>query len=392
MNEKKIPVNPLVLKWARETAGLDVMELALRMKKHEETIIEWEKGISTPTYPQLEKLAYTIFKRPIALFFFPEPPKELYPENSFRTLPDSEIDKLPPYFLKLFRHAQALQINLSELSDNRNPAQQNILKDLMFSSNMSHLKIAQEIRAYLKIDLNMQKSIRNTDDAFKLWRNAIEEKGIFIFKDAFKNDDISGFCIYDEVFPIIYINNSLPKTRQIFTIFHELAHLLFKTGGIDQNNIDYFKLLSGSDKQIEILCNKVSASFLVPNVDFRKQIRNLDITEENISNLAGSYCVSREVILRKYLDLNLINKAQYNAYSAKWNNEAKEIQAQKKKKPGGNPYATKAAYLGDNYLKLVFKKYYQNIISQDQLASYIGMKADKVLNIEPFLYKEGMVV
>ncbi len=360
MSDNKIPVNPLVLKWARETAGIDIFELALRMKKDEKTILAWETGKISPSYSQLEKLAYTIFKRPLALFFFPEPPEELNPKNSFRTLPDSEIEQLSPYFLKLFRHAQALQINLAELTDNRNPSLENILVDLDFSANDSPIEISAEIRKYLGIDLKSQKSIKSIDSALKLWRNTIETKGIFVFKDAFKNEDISGFCIYDDVFPVIYINNSLPKTRQIFTLFHELAHLLFKTGGIDKNNDDFVKLLEGSDKQIEILCNKVSASFLVPEQDFSIQIKNLDISEENISNLANSYCVSREVILRKYLDLNLINNQQYSTYAEKWIDEAKEILIKKKRKPGGNAYATKATYLGESYLKLAFTKYYQN--------------------------------
>ncbi|KKL56723.1 hypothetical protein LCGC14_2242570, partial [marine sediment metagenome] len=39
-----------------------------------------------------ERLAYEIYKRPLALFFFPEPPEEETPKESFRTLPQEEID------------------------------------------------------------------------------------------------------------------------------------------------------------------------------------------------------------------------------------------------------------------------------------------------------------
>jgi len=36
----------------------------------------WEAGASAPTYPQLEALAYKVYKHPLALFFFPEPPED----------------------------------------------------------------------------------------------------------------------------------------------------------------------------------------------------------------------------------------------------------------------------------------------------------------------------
>ncbi len=71
-----IPYNPNVLRWARESLHLDVNEVALRMGKKPSDIEAWENGNTSPTYIQLEKLAYQIYKRPIALFFFPEPPEE----------------------------------------------------------------------------------------------------------------------------------------------------------------------------------------------------------------------------------------------------------------------------------------------------------------------------
>ena len=66
-----LPINIDVLKWARDTLGLSLQDVAAKMKRKEKEIEEWEAGTSSPTYPQLEKLAYDIYKRPIAIFFFP---------------------------------------------------------------------------------------------------------------------------------------------------------------------------------------------------------------------------------------------------------------------------------------------------------------------------------
>ena len=81
-----VPVNPKVLRWARDSLHLSLEEVANRMKKKILEIEAWERGEALPTYVQLETLAYDIYKRPIALFFFPEVPEEETIEQSFRTL------------------------------------------------------------------------------------------------------------------------------------------------------------------------------------------------------------------------------------------------------------------------------------------------------------------
>ena len=84
---QNIPVNPDVLRWARETAGWSLEDVALKMKKDIDAVSARERGESAPTYIQLEKPAYQIFKRPIALFFFPDPPKGKLPNSLFEHYP-----------------------------------------------------------------------------------------------------------------------------------------------------------------------------------------------------------------------------------------------------------------------------------------------------------------
>ena len=129
-----IPVNPETLRWARESINMPLEDVAIRMKKDAETIEDWESGTRSPTYVQLEKLAYQVYKRPIAVFFFPQPPEEADPQNSFRTLPESVVSQLSPRFLHLFRQAQAMQANLDELNDGLNPAARKIFRDLRFEA------------------------------------------------------------------------------------------------------------------------------------------------------------------------------------------------------------------------------------------------------------------
>src|ERR1043165_1335422 len=107
-------VNPTILAWARARSGQTLEQVAEALGKDPGVIRKWELGESAPTYVQLETLAYKLYKRPIALFFFPEPPDEPEPAQEFRTLPDFEIDDLAPDTRFKVRQALALQLSLSE--------------------------------------------------------------------------------------------------------------------------------------------------------------------------------------------------------------------------------------------------------------------------------------
>lgn len=380
----EIPLTPSVLRWARETAGVSINEVVQRLKRKTittEVIEGWERGEGSPSYSQLESLAYDVYRRPLAIFFFPSPPEEKTPKQSFRTLPDQEINKISPRLRYLLRQAQVRQIYLEELFENVHPPKKNILYDFQISPEKSLDEIISKVREYFNISLDKQISWINADDAFKHWRDAFENHGIYIFKEAFKEENVSGFCLFDEKFPIIYVNNSKPHTRQIFTLFHELAHLLYRTGGIDKPIEEYIKYLNYEDKRIEIFCNQFAGEFLVPNTDFNQRLAKVSaINEQVIEYFSKIYHVSREVILRKLYDRNLISQADYQQNVDKWVEQYKKIN--KNQKGGGNYYLTQGVYLSRRYIELAFTKLYQNKISVEKLAEYLGVKAKNISSLE----------
>lgn len=373
-------IRPNILKWARESKHMSLDEVAKKMNKKPEVISKWEEAQESPTYVQLEKLAYNVYKIPLAVFFFPEPPKIKGVEESFRTLPELEIERIPPRIIQLLRNAEAMQLSLSEMCNGINPAERFILHDITLPDKSKISTVVKVVREYLGVSLDQQKSWKSPDNALKEWRKVLEDVGVFVFKNAFKQPEFSGFCIYHNEFPIIYLNNSMPKTRQIFTLFHELAHLLFKTGGIDKVEDDYIEWLPNNKKRIEIFCNSFSGKFLVPEEDFGSLLRSgqLNISDSSISSVASEYGVSREVILRKLLDKKLISQDYYRNKAAEWTAEAQAGRGGN----GGNYYATQMAYLGDRYLNLAFSEYYQNKISAEQLADYLNVRVSNLSSLE----------
>jgi len=194
------------------------------------------------------------------------------------------------------------------------------------------------------------------------------------------------------VFPVIYINNSQAKIRQIFTLFHELAHLLFKTGGIDLRHNDFIQRMRGPNKRVEVFCNKFAGEFLVPTEAIKPRIRNHTIDNNLLTRLARNYSVSREVILRKCLDLNHITKAFYEAKVKEWNEERLARDSSGSDSSHPTYYDVKGAYLGAYYIDAAFSRYYQKRISVDQLADYLGVNDKNVPGMETRLLSRGGVV
>lgn len=357
-----LPVTPTVIRWARTRAGFSIEEAAKHFKK----IAAWEEGKASPSYVQLEQMAEK-FKCPVAMFFFPEPPSVPSVETSFRTLSPDVFEEIPRTVKAFMRKAQAMQLNLSELNDGRNPAQRLITRELKFATNTPVQEVADVIRSYLGVSLEQQQKWSSAEDALEKWRDVFANVGVFVFKDAFHAEGYFGFCLYDNEFPVIYINNTSAKTRQIFTLFHELGHLLFHTSGIDFADDRYIRRLAEPDYRLEILCNKLAGEALLPDTEFNQVMANKSRNRDTASLLADRYNISREMVYRKMLDRGWVGVDEYNEAAEAW---ASQVKA----KGGGDYYYNQISYLGRRYIDLAFQGYYQRRFGREELSEYLNIK------------------
>lgn len=366
-----------MLTWARERNKLTIETLAHKMKRKPAEILLWEKGETDPSYRCLEDLAYKYFHIPLAVFFFSEPPKEPDPVKKFRRLPDYEFERFSEDTFKNIRMAQAYQDSLSIIV--KNIDSKKIFTDIS-PKGQSPSILAKKAREYIGITLEDQFKFSSCESAFKRWRHALEEVGIFTFKDSLKDRFISGFCLIDNRHPIIFINNSNSFSRQIFTLIHEMGHILFGIDGVTDISDSYMEFLNSKDRQVEVYCNEFASHFLVPDESFNKSIalfKEKGITA--ISEIADHYSVSREVILRKLKDLNLVSINLYQEKSAEWN---KDYLRGTRKQKGGSYYLTQLSYLGESFTKAAFDEHRRGNIDKTDLATYLNVKAKNLEKLE----------
>lgn len=364
----KTYMNPDILKWARKRNKLTIEQLAVSMKRDAEELKMWEDGSQDPPFGCLEDLAYKHLNIPLAVFFFPEPPVESDPVNKFRRLPDFELERLSVDTYRKIRLAQAYQDSLSIILDGFTTRK--IFKDII-PQKQSVAELASQVRKYVGITIDEQYKFSSPENAFKKWRHAIEECGIFTFKDSFKDRFISGFCLIDDKYPIIFINNSNAFARQIFTLIHEVAHILFGIDGITDVDETYVSSMNKVERDKEIFCNRFAADFLVPDNEFDKDIPLFKRSGiESVSKIAEKYSVSREVILRRLLDRGIITDNFYQKEAKTLN---QEYLRNHKEAKGGNYYLTRLSYLGEGYATVACEQYHAGRFDKADLANHLNV-------------------
>ena len=77
----RAPINPELLRWARERSGMKQKDLIMKFKN----LSEWESGEKQPTLKQLESFARTVYV-PFDYLFLRVHPKECLPIADIRTI------------------------------------------------------------------------------------------------------------------------------------------------------------------------------------------------------------------------------------------------------------------------------------------------------------------
>jgi len=310
----KALINSQLLTWARESAGFRIEELAHKLRVPKEKLEAWETGSTALSVPQLRKFAEAC-KRPLACFYLPEPPKGgPQPIRDLRRLHgSSEFHDTVALNLEVRLADYRRQIALELMADIGEKPHE-IKQHISIKENPEDISV--RIRKFLGIDFQQQTSWTNANEGFNQWRAAIERFGILVFQTGeISVKEVRGFSISQHPLPVIMLNTKDYYPARIFTLIHELAHILLNQSGICDIYEEYRR--NADDQKIEVFCNHVAGATLVPEKEFREEHEALKKSgrasniDEYAQALANRFKVSREVIFRRYLAFAFINQEQY---------------------------------------------------------------------------------
>ncbi|MDE0161456.1 MAG: XRE family transcriptional regulator [Acidimicrobiaceae bacterium] len=132
---------------------------------------------------------------------------------------------------------------------------------------------------------------------------AIEAKlCVDVMVESLGEDGPLGLCITDSAFSFILVNADQLRSRALFTLAHELGHVLNSDG--TTINIDR-DLRARSDE--ERLANAFAAAFLMPEPKIRETISKYGRQAESLARMLVGFGVSYETLIYRLHNLGIIN-------------------------------------------------------------------------------------
>lgn len=364
----EVDVKPAVLKWARESAGWTVEEIAAKLKVPASFCRQCENTGRGLRITQLEVLA-THLKRPLAAFLLPNPPKESGPPRDFRVLP-GRAGKFEKRTLLAVRRAIRLQTIAGELAaDLQLDTAPEIGKAGVHDD--PEMVSARE-RERLGITLDEQFKWRSEWEALDHWRDAIENKKVFVFSLSMPLDDARGFSLSELLPWAVVVNTSDAMRARIFTLFHEYAHLLLRTPGVCLPAQEWARPAAVSEE--ERWCNQFAAALLLPSQAVQGLAKDREFGQKSLAetlwDISQRFKVSQEVALRRLWRLRLVTEQEFRI-------EMERLQAiPRRKRKGGAARPALACVRGNGRLftRLVLEGREKGTITYANVADYLGIR------------------
>lgn len=380
------PVTPAVLKWARESIGASLDLAAQRAGVTTERLAAWEAGEAEPTVAKLRALA-KLYQRPLAVFFLPEPPVDFGTLRDFRKLPDQDDHSWSRSLHRVFRRAVEQQEVFAELQEAEGETVGNRVPAAALDQDPED--VAEAARSALGVSLETQFSWRSPDVTFAGWLEAVESLGVLVLRTSdVPTEEMRGFSLGSGPVPVLVVNALDWPRGQVFTLLHELAHLMLREGGL----CNLLEPDSGIGRRVEMFCNAVAGAVLMPAAAFLENeavaapgIREWE--EDVLSRLADRYGASKEAVLRRLVSLNraswdfyLARRTQYlRAYA-----EARDDQRTRRRDSPGGPPPHRMAIRdrGRPYVRLVLDAYYRDLISSSNVSRFLGLRLKHLSRLE----------
>ena len=304
-------VNPSLLTWSRERAGLSTEQVAKKLPVKPDRVQEWEAGETKPTFLQAQKWA-SVAHIPFGFLFLQHPPVEQLPLPDLRTVGGIAPQRPTLELLDTVRDAIRKQDWYLEYLHHQE--RQSLAFVGRFSSRSQVREVVDDIRRVLGVNpdiarLDYEKYSRALIEAAETAGILVMRSGIALGNTHRKLEvsEFRGFAISNAYAPVVFINSSDAPTARLFTLIHELAHIWIGSSGVSDGN-------TANGRDVERFCNAVAGEFLAPEAQFRA-LWSPDVNwEDNLAPLATRFHISKLAIGRRALDLGYISQAQYSAY------------------------------------------------------------------------------
>ena len=309
----RIAVNPGVLRWARERAGLDLADLQVKFPK----LADWEAEATQPTMRQLENFS-KVARVPFGFLFLQEPPEMPLPFADFRTVENQRSQGISPELMDTIHLMQRRQAWLREERIEAEAGPIGFVGTARLSDDPA--ATGREMRRVLGLGNDWAQRVPTWTAAVGELRQVVEALGVMavvngiVGNNTHRQLDVNefrGFALSDPYAPLIFVNGADAKSAQMFTLAHELAHLWLGDTG---EGLSGFQALQPDGGDVERFCDQAAAEFLVPAAGIQVAWQEFADSDAAFEKLAARFRVSPVVIGRRAMDLGFITRNEFFSF------------------------------------------------------------------------------
>ncbi|MCJ7804248.1 XRE family transcriptional regulator [Patescibacteria group bacterium] len=388
----KAYITPNVLRWARESARMSEEVAASKVSVPIEKLKKWEEGTNQPTIRQAEILAKA-YRRPFALFFLPEIPRDFQPLQDYRRKSAKTLGTASIFIIREIQQKQAWIRDVYE--DNRESKLPFVGK---YSLGDNPKKVAEDILTTLDI----HPLDYSSENPIKEWIDKAESKGIFISRTSFihsrlllDSEEIQGFTIADPYAPFVFVNSEDWNAPQLFTLVHELAHIWIAESGISNEIVPDIKFKE-TTHPVEIFCNEVAANALMPETIMTNLKMSTFDSIREVYKISKALGISSFALIYRAFNMERITLDKYQTLKARADKEfeeylireeEKKIKQKDKKKGGPNPYLLRLNKNSRLFTQIVLDAFRGGFIEPTQASSLLNTQVNNFPKLEAQLYR-----
>ncbi len=385
-------VNPEIIRWARETAGLTLEEATKKLSIREargasaiDRLVALESGEDEPTRSVIAKMAKQ-YRRPLLTFYMTAPPRKGDRGQDFRTLPADYSDADEALLDALIRDVKARQSMVrAMLEDEEDMEPLPFVGSLRMSQGIS--TVLSSIQETLQIDRAEFRGEASPAEAFTLLRNRVEAAGIFVllignlgsYHTAIDLATFRGYALADDIAPFVIINDQDARPAWSFTLLHELVHIWLGQTGVSDLRAEI---------SIEKFCNDVASEFLLSSSEI-EQLNVDDATDlESSQRLIGEFAMNRNLsasmVAYKLFRMGNIDfenwKLLSEIFRKMWiaRRNERRIRAREQESGGPTYYPVRRHRIGKALIELVGAMMRAGAITTSKAGKVLGVKAKNV--------------
>ena len=256
----RVTIPPAVLSWAVSRTRLSKSALL----KHFPKIHEWETGEERPTLKQAKDLAKKAHI-PFGRLLLDVPTGDEVEVADFRTVRNEQLDTVSPELQEVMFASQTRLDWYAEYARDIGIDPPELFRSATISESaaVAASSVRHALRLKREAPLPGRDKVRELvslmeDAGILVARNSIAENST---RRALNTEEFRGFTLEEDGYCLVFINTRDAKTAQLFSLAHELAHVVLGKPGIS----DHSERL-----ETEQWCNQFAAAFLCPGRSLRE--------------------------------------------------------------------------------------------------------------------------